>query len=424
MPEQSMPEQSMPEQPAELAPPAMPQPPAAPEQPAEPEQPAASVPPATPEQNTPPPAAPDQSAVSETPAPEQAAPEQPAPPVDEALDRARLMDALHTLLDVMGMPDSAAQPQERALAADALLMLLPKVATPRIYAALGRRLCLMERPPLPLLNAVLACGLPDVTGQVLADARIPERALLDIVAKENPEELRHVVRRRNITTALSDALVRHGGAETAMRLLRNRLAAIHEGTFWRLLSLARDNPALRAPMATREDLPATVAFELFWYLAPAQRRHVLSRFLGDSGMLGKLLNIALPDRPALPREDRVMRTESMIELIIEGDLESAAHNMARLSGLDQSLCARVIADASGEPLAVMVKALGYSRTVFPQIIARLIASPASPVDSARDGEELQAMFDVLSTGKAWMLLLYWDWAARRAGPYANIEIPR
>jgi len=369
---------------------------------------------------TQPPAAPAPDAAA-SPAPDMAG--QTVTQDISAAEKARLADHLHTLLEVMGMPDSAAQPQERALAADALLELLPKVATPRIYASLGKRLCLMEEPSLPLLNALLACGLPEVIGQVLSEARLPERKLLDIVSEADPVHLRHVVRRRNISTALSDALVRHGGAPIALELLRNKLAAIHEGTFWRILKLALEAPALRAPMAISSGLPATVAFELFWLLAPAQRRHLLSRFLGDSGMLNKLLAIALPQRPDIPRQDRVMRIESMVELIIEGDLESAIHNMTRLSGLDNALCRRIISDPSGEPLAVILKALGYSRAVFPQIIARVISSPATALDSGRDGEELQILFEALSTAKAWMLLLYWNWAAKKAGPYANIPMP-
>ena len=45
------------------------------------------------------------------------------------------------------------------------------------------------------------------------------------------------------------------------------------------------------------------------------------------------------------------------------------------------------------------------------------------VKENRPQEELKAVFDALSFTKARVLLIYWDWFMRRAGPYAKPPEP-
>ncbi len=333
-------------------------------------------------------------------------------------------ETAHTLLEIMSMPDSAAQPQERTLAAHALAQMLPEGAPERVYRELGRRLILMAEPPLALLKAVFSRATPEVAGEVLSEARVPEQTLLDIIASGTERELERIVRRRDITTAISDAICARGEPRIVMELLRNSGAAIHEGAFWRILRMAETNEFLHAPLATRRDLPPSVAFELFWTLSAPLRRHVISRFLGNSGTLDRILPLVLPARPSMPADERGVRIETFIGLLAEGETASAARKMMRLSGLSERACMRIAADGSGEPLAVILKALGYSRSLFPAAMRRIISSPVGPVRSGKDAEELQTLFEAMSYPKAWMLLLYWDWAARGTGPYAGVDTPR
>ena len=65
--------------------------------------------------------------------------------------------------------------------------------------------------------------------------------------------------------------------------------------------------------------------------------------------------------------------------------------------------------AAGEALTVALKAAGLTRAQFADI-----------VDKRPDAEALKAIFETLSFNKARVLLTYWDWAARRTGPYARI----
>ncbi len=320
------------------------------------------------------------------------------------------------LLDVMGMPDSAAQPQERALAASALLPLIGHVSA-RFHRELTDRLCIMEHPPLALVRAILGLGEKALEEKILLEARLPERFMLEAIRHDEESKIHLITRRRNLTTAMSAAIVSHGTVQDILELLRNDTARLDEGAFWKIAAKARKNTILHAPFATHKDLPPAVAFAAFWYLPPTLRRFVMSRFLVDSGVLGRILRIALPKKPPCDPQDRIMRIETMIELMVEGNEDAARAKMTRLTGLDEAACARIIEDSQGEAMTVLLKALGYGRSLFGPIIQRLAESPMAALDKERNLEELQNTFAALSHDKAWELLLYWHWQARNDGPY-------
>ena len=67
---------------------------------------------------------------------------------------------------------------------------------------------------------------------------------------------------------------------------------------------------------------------------------------------------------------------------------------------------------------MLLKALGLSRSRFDDALDRIRAATGL-VKENRPQEELKAVFDALSFTKARVLLIYWDWFTRRAGPYAE-----
>jgi hypothetical protein len=66
--------------------------------------------------------------------------------------------------------------------------------------------------------------------------------------------------------------------------------------------------------------------------------------------------------------------------------------------------------------------VGLGRTRFEDAFERLRAG-SSLLRARRAPEELKTLFDSLSFNKARVLLLYWDWRTRQAGPYAGPEAP-
>ncbi len=341
-------------------------------------------------------------------------------PIDEASGETARM-----LLDIMSMPASALQPQERGLAADTLLRLIARMPAKAVMA-LAERFCMMDTPPGLIIKELIGHPNEEVAALVLEKcANVTDQDLLDLIAHASLSKLRMVARRREVSSALVDALISRGDASVYLTIVRNPGADISYDAFIELCELAKSQPNLQAPLATRANTPAPVAFELFWFLPSELRRYVLSRFLTDSETLTKILKITLAvdsaagcevtERQFPPRA----RIEELVGLIEEGLTPEASRLMASLSGICEACARRLIADPDGEPLTIVMKAMGATRALFAAAMERWQTSTSAMLRADRNLDELRNLFDSLSFNKARVLLTYWDWAARKAGPYAR-----
>ncbi len=350
------------------------------------------------------------------------APEEPVPkPVlenddDDAGELAR------SLLDMMLSNPSAGQPQERALAADALLKLVPRIPLKALVTVVDR-ISIMESPPHLLVSKLINDPRIEVAGPLLELCnQISDQVLGKVIATGQVSLMRLIARRRSISATLSDQLIEFDDPSVILTLVRNSGANLSHHAFPRLADHAQRHHAILAPLATRPDLPAPIAFELFWFVPAELRRYLLSRFLTDSETLTKILKIThamgggeqgtetrFPDREQI---------ESFVEFLNDGKLPEAANLLAEIAAIQTDNAARIIADANGEPLTIALKAIGTNRVRFGEIIDILKASDFCIIASTRSTVELQNIFDSMSFNKARVLLTYWDWAVLKSGPYA------
>jgi uncharacterized protein (DUF2336 family) len=327
-----------------------------------------------------------------------------------------------SLLDMMLSNPSAGQPQERALAADALLKLVPRIPLKALVIVVDR-ISIMESPPHLLVSKLIHDPRIEVSGPLLELCNhISDQVLGKVIATGQVSLMRLIARRRIISATLSDQLIEFDDPSVVLTLVRNSGANFSHHAFPRLADHAQRHHALLAPLATRPDLPAPIAFELFWFVPAELRRYLLSRFLTDSETLTKILKIThamgggeqgaetkFPDREQI---------EAFVELLNAGKFPEASNLLAEITAIQPDNAARIIADANGEPLTIALKAIGTNRIRFGEIIDILKASDFGIIASARSTAELQNIFDSMSFNKARVLLTYWDWAVMKSGPYA------
>ena len=327
-----------------------------------------------------------------------------------------------SLLDMMLSNPSAGQPQERALAADALLKLVPRIPLKSLVMVVDR-LSIMESPPHLLVSKLINDPRIEVAGPLLELCNhISDQVLGKVIATGQVSLMRLIARRRSISATLSDQLIEFDDPSVVLTLVRNSGASLSHHAFPRLADHAQRHHALLAPLATRPDLPAPIAFELFWFVPAELRRYLLSRFLTDSETLTKILKIThamgggeqgaetkFPDREQI---------EAFVEFLNAGKHPEAANLLAEIAAIQTDNAARIIADANGEPLTIALKAIGTNRVRFGEIIDILKASDFGIIASTRSTVELQNIFDSMSFNKARVLLTYWDWAVLKSGPYA------
>lgn len=358
-------------------------------------------------------------AESSAPAAPAAEPVEPAPKQDESQAAG---DLARSLMDMMLSNANSGLPQERALAADALLKLVPRIPLNDLVAIVDR-VSIMEQPPHMLVSQLILDSRIEVAGPLLENCgHINDQILARAVAAGNVDAQRLIARRRVLSTGLTDRLVEFDDSSVMLTLVRNNGASFSHQAFLRLADHARKHHEILAPLATRTDLPPPVAFELFWFVPAQLRRYLLSRFLTDSEMLTKILKIThaieVGDAAAEPKSSQRERAEQAVEALANAKLAEAAAILSEVAAINGATASRIIADQSGEPLAVAFKAIGVNRARFEEIIELLKQPTCGIIGADRATFELQNVFDSLSFNKARVLLTYWDWATLKTGPYA------
>ena len=340
----------------------------------------------------------------------------PAPP-DPGAAASALLDIVWGAVDL--------PPQERSMAGDTLLLLLPKLSI-RDLGMLAERIAAMDQPPPLLLSRLVSDSRPEVGGVLLErSAHLDQSDMLAACRDGDHERLRLLARRRHVPAVLSDRLVDSGDLLCQLVLLRNPGADISFRSFLRLSQMAGEHPGLQVPLALRADLPLAVALDLLWRLPPELRRVVIARFLSDSVTLGRILAIGLaaggtplPPDGAAPLSE----VEGALEALLAGRRPNSVARFASLAGITQDTVERIFADSDGEAMVVLLKALGLGRSRIDDALDRIRAGTGL-IREGRMQEELKAMFDALSFTKARVLLTYWDWFTRRVGPYSELAEP-
>ncbi len=327
-----------------------------------------------------------------------------------------------SLLDMMLSSPSAGLPQERALAADALLKLVPRIPL-RALVAIVERVSIMESPPHLLVSKLINDPRIEVAGPLLEHCNhISDQVLNKVVATGQVSLQRLIARRRHISAALADQLIQFDDPSVVLTLVRNSGVTLSHNAFTLLADHAVRHPAALAPFATRADLPAPIAFELYWFVPAELRRYILSRFLTDSETLTKILKITQTMQSAegagetkFPEREHI---EQVVGLLSDGKLPEASEKLAGIAGIQIESAVRIIADRDGEPLAIVFKAMGMNRARFGEIVELLKKSDFGIIRGEREVQDLQNVFDSMSFNKARILLTYWDWATLKSGPYA------
>jgi uncharacterized protein (DUF2336 family) len=330
----------------------------------------------------------------------------------------QVSDFARSLLDMMASGSNAGLPQERALAADTLLRILPRLPQ-RALVQLSDRLAMMDHPPHLIVGKILQDPRIEVAGPLIENGvNLGERELISLIETGNIDKLRLVARRRRLSRVITTMLIASGQPSVLLTLVRNAHAEFAHESFVMLADAAKSEPDLLAPLCTRADLPTPQAFELFWLAPPQLRRYLLSRFLTDSETLTKILKITLATQGgelAADAEVDSVRTADALRLLGEGKLEEAYAMLSELCRTGVETIARICEDSSGEPLVAMLKILGIPRTQVQGVMQVLQRSELGVINPSRELEELQSIFDTLSNNKARILLTYWDWATQKTG---------
>ena len=333
-------------------------------------------------------------------------------------------EIVRRLADRALMPSSQVTQGERHLIDDVLAAFLPRLDY-------GHRAMLCER----FLNGVdvpaktvrlLAAGDSDLSRTLLEKS--PALCDLDLVAilRTGTEEQQLAIARRKRMSAQTIAAIASDGVshKVLKELLENDKVAIPDKVLRQLVRRTEWEPELVSALLQRAELGPSLAFELFWHAGTGQRVSIAKRFsvdrhVFDFGTITDMedaidsLNpetIAALEIIAGPQRRRAFDPDEALAAIQQGHADDFFKTIAAGAGLSHELVRRIVGDASGEPLAILCKALRFGRSRF-LIVLNLFqkAWDVASEDAAQE-ERLAMIYDSLSVDRADLILRYWNYA--------------
>ncbi len=341
---------------------------------------------------------------------------------------------LRRLMDVVALPASRGNLQDRAIAGDLLLEILIEcdVAARELCA---RRLRDMSQAPKRLLR-YLALDAPHVAQIILSDNKAFDDAdLIHVVQHGGSPHRIAVAVRRDLGPAVATAIAESGDTAAMKLLVENTQARLSERAVDLIVTASRKTPELTGLMIQREELRPAHALAMFWWCGAEERRHILLRcsaermllIEGCADIFAYAANEEWSDpvvRKALQIIERRQRNRTALAKSAHESLEAAvasaevtgmsraiADEISTMSGVKPSTGHRIFLDRGGEGVAILCKATGLKR----EYLAALWRS------MRRTGPEADATFrrvadiyESIAVAKAQTVLRYWNWALSSA----------
>jgi len=326
--------------------------------------------------------------------------------------------ASRDLVAIMILPSGQAQPQERFFAGDTLLGILPHLPSTEL-TSLTRTVARLDLVSEQLRTFLVTHSDDDISCRMLKESHyISDGDLLKMVPTANEKQLRLIARRRLLNVVVCDAIIESENTAAILDLLRNAECHLSNSSYLKLMKIVSGNNDLETALCNRADLPQAIGLQLFWQVDRNLRRYLVSRFLTESSSLGKVMSIGMKSTaiPQFAGNASTEDIEALVSQIEKGDAKAAA-TLSRCCRIAPETAERIVNDAGGEPITVAFKCLAQSRLVMAQALKRWLDSSKCPIKGENRLVELHAQFDAMSFNKARMLLAYWDWAAREAGPF-------
>ncbi len=339
-----------------------------------------------------------------------------------AESRRRLFE---NLTDLFLSADGRLSEHERALMSDILTKLVRSVEL-RLRQELADFFVRTEAD-LPDVVRLLANDEIEVARPLLLKSRLlRDEDLVEIIRMRTDEHRLAIAMRDEISEAVSNALVEYGNGDVIEALLRNPDSRISQRAMEYLVAESRRVDRFQEPLVNREDLPAELAYRMYWWVAASLRKRIVSEFDVDPLVIDQAMRTAsrtiLGDQQE--NEGAYVKAQRLVHRLAEtGDLTIEfllgslrqrriavfVAGLAELGGIDFRTAWRIFSDPGGESMAVLAKAVGMERGQF--------TSAFLLIKQAREGERATApgalktiveLFDAVSHTNARGALQYWQ----------------
>lgn len=340
----------------------------------------------------------------------------------DASSRRRLVE---NITDLFLTDDGRLSEHERALMSDILGKLVVQVEKD-IRKELSEIL-VSKGVNMPEIAALLAKDDIEIARPLLEKSdllRDPD--LIEVVRMRTDEHRMAIAMRESLSEQVSDALIEYGSEDVIEALLNNHDSAINKRAMEYLVAESRRVDRFQEPLVMRADLPADLAYRMYWWVSAALRKRIIEDFDIDPVVVEQAVKRAaqtvIIDQDA--GDGAYVRAQKLVRRLFENGeltvnfLTSSLRQqkvavfvagIAQLSGLDFKTAWRIFSDTGGESFAILAKAIGVDRSQFTTIYLL--------VTQAREGGQVKSpgvlrtildLFDKITEENAKGALMIWQ----------------
>ncbi len=345
---------------------------------------------------------------------------------------------LKRLADVVSLPASRVNAFERSVVGDLLVEML-RLAAPEERRRVAVRLAPLGEIPDSLARLLLR-DEPEIAGVLIEQcAALSDSDLMACAAEAGMEHRFLLAARRNLSEVVTDALLVHHEPAVIEAVLRNTTARLSQPGIEEMVSLSRTQPQLCEHLLRRPEMRPSGAYVMFWWCGPDERRTILQRFAVSREVMQEVVEDIFAmaaqegwqdpvSRKALQFIERRQRNRAAIEKSPYDSLEHAvdaaasgglnrelAAEISYLSGIKPLTGAKILGDVGGEPLAILCKATGLSKSNL-QGLWRSMRRPETTPDGNWHPvwERVMITYDMFAVDRAQTVLRYWNWSLSSA----------
>ena len=345
---------------------------------------------------------------------------------------------LKRLADVVSLPASRVNAFERSVVGDLLVEML-RLAVPEERRRVAVRLAPLGEIPDSLARLLLR-DEPEIAGILIEQcAALSDSDLMACAYEAGLEHRFLLAARRNLSEVVTDALLVHNEPAVIEAVLRNTTARLSQTGIEAMVSLSRTHSQLCEHLLRRPEMRPSGAYVMFWWAGPDERRTILQRFAVSREVMQEVVEDVFAmaaeegwqdpvSRKALQFIERRQRNRAAIEKSPYDSLEHAvsvaaegglnrelAAEISYLSGIKPLTGAKILGDAGGEPLAILCKATGLSKSNL-EGLWRSMRRPETMPDGNWHPvwERVMITYDMFAVDRAQTVLRYWNWSLSSA----------
>ncbi len=248
--------------------------------------------------------------------------------------------------------------------------------------------------------------------------------LIEIIRNRTFEHHLAISQRKILSPKVTGELVEVGRQKVIVNLLGNSGAKFHRKTLERLVEESQMVEIYREPLVHRSELSEELAKRMFVWVSAALREHIVSRYHLDEDEADWLLskahteplvptfgpsaNTSAQDVAEILAENGAITPEILVNSLESGEIKLFSAMLRQATGLRTSVSDRILFEAGGEGLAIVLKSMGCSPDTFERIfVGTRRARSISEGTIRRETSNLHRLYASITSGAAERVIDKW-----------------